>query len=101
MCQYCGSLLSTVHWTEAGAVSSGDRIRAITRRAEVLQAVLPAYGLSLRQGALAGTFHISSADGREGLAHDLDEVWAMTEQMTGCPFDPLDARFTAKDVNAG
>ena len=101
MCQYCGSLLSAVHWTEAGAVSARDRTRATSRRAEVLQAVLRAYGLSLRQGALVGMFHISSADGREGLARDLDEVWAVAEQMTGRHFDPLDARFTAEDADAG
>ena len=42
MCASCGFPAAPGHWTEAGAATAPDRLRARFRRAQVLQSVLPA-----------------------------------------------------------
>ena len=50
MCSACGFPAAPGHWTEAGPSTPHDRMRAKFRRAQVLQKVLPAYGLKVFEG---------------------------------------------------
>lgn len=93
MCSSCGFPASPGHWTEAGAASAPDRLRARFRRAQVLQAVLPAYGLTAHDGGLVPGIQISTLSGTQTIVRDLTEVWATAEQLAGGPVDPLDPRF--------
>lgn len=95
MCSACGFPAAPGHWTEAGAADAPDRLRARFRRAQVLQSVLPAYGLTAHDGALVPGIHISTLSGDQTIARDLAEVWATAERLCGCPIDPLDPRFTS------
>jgi hypothetical protein len=101
MCRYCGFPSPAVHWTEAGAVTSADRAQARGRCAEVLQAILPAYGLTMRYGALAPGFQLSRDGGEWAAARDVDDLWALAEAMAGRAVDPLDPRFTEATSDAG
>lgn len=70
-----------------------DRLRARLRRAQVLQTVLSAYGLTAHDGALVPGIQISNLSGDHTIVRDLTEVWATAERLAGGPVDPLDPRF--------
>lgn len=93
MCASCGFPAAPGHWTEAGAASAPDRLRARFRRAEVLKSVLPAYGLTAHDGAQVPGIQVSTLSGSHALVRDLEEVWAAAEWLSGAPVDPLDPRF--------
>ena len=93
MCSSCGFPAAPGHWTEAGAGTAPDRLRARFRRAQVLQAILPAFGLSAHDGGQVPGIQISTLSGHHEIVRDLDEVWAAAERMTGMKIDPLDRRF--------
>jgi hypothetical protein len=93
MCASCGFPAAPGHWTEAGAASAPDRLRARFRRAEVLKSVLPAYGLTAHDGAQVPGIQLSTLSGSHALVRDLEEVWAVAEKLSGAPVDPLDPRF--------
>ncbi|WP_343713445.1 hypothetical protein [Inquilinus sp.] len=93
MCSGCGFPAAPGHWTEAGAATAPDRLRARFRRAEVLKPVLRAYGLTAHDGGLVPGIQISTLSGHEVLVRDLEELWAAAERMAGRPVDPLDPRF--------
>ncbi len=94
MCSACGFPAAPGHWTEAGAADAPDRLRARFRRAQVLQSVLAAYGLTAHDGAQVPGIQISTPSGDHTIARDLAEVWVTAERLTGRAIDPLDPRFT-------
>jgi hypothetical protein len=94
MCSACGFPAAPGHWTEAGAASIPDRLRARFRRAQVLQPVLAAYGLTAHDGTLVPGIQISTLTGDHTIASDLAEVWVTAERLSGRAVDPLDPRFT-------
>ena len=97
MCANCGFPSAPGHWTEAGNASAHDRLRARFRRAQLLQAVLPAYGLTAHDdGAIPG-LTLSTRTGQHELVADLAEVWSAAERMSGRAVDPLDPRFIGGD----
>ena len=51
MCSACGFPAAPGHWTEAGAATAPDRLRARFRRSASVQSVLPAYGLTAQRTA--------------------------------------------------
>jgi hypothetical protein len=88
------------HWTEAGAADAPERLRARFRRAEILKAVLPAYGLTAHDGALVPGIQVSTLSGNHVMARDLGEVWEAAERLAGAAVDPLDPRFLGGDKAA-
>lgn len=92
MCSSCGFPARPGHWTEAGAASPGDRLRARFRRAQVLRALLPAYGLSAEDDGQIPGIQLASATGAREIVPDLEALWAAAERMAGRPVDPLDPR---------
>ena len=93
MCASCGFPAAPGHWTEAGAATAHDRLRARFRRAQVLQSILPAHGLTAHDGALVPGIQVSTLSGNQEIVRDLEEVWATAERLSGRPLDPLDPRF--------
>lgn len=93
MCSACGFPATPGHWTEAGAATAPDRLRARFRRAQVLRSILPAYGLTAHDGAQVPGIQVSTLSGDQVIARDLDEVWVTAERLAGRPVDPLDPRF--------
>lgn len=98
MCASCGFPAVPGHWTEAGAATPHDRLRARLRRAQILQAVLPGYGLTAHDGLMVPGIQISNRSGHHEIVRDLAEVWAVAERLAGRPVDPLDARFLGGDA---
>jgi len=93
MCSACGFPAAPGHWTEAGAATAPDRLRARFRRAQVLRSILPAYGLTAHDGAQVPGIQVSTLSGNQVIARDLEEVWVTAERLIGRPVDPLDSRF--------
>jgi hypothetical protein len=95
MCSACGYPAAPGHWTEAGAASIGDRLRARFRRAQVLQRVLLPYGLKAHDGGLVPGIQLSTQTGEQAIVRDLTEVWIVAARMSGKTIDPLAAYFVA------
>jgi hypothetical protein len=100
MCASCGYPPAPGHWTEAGIAGRSERLRARFRRAEILKAILPAYGLTAHDGGLVPGIQISTLSGAEAIVEDLAEVWSVAERLAGRPIDPLDPRFISGDEAA-
>jgi hypothetical protein len=92
MCSACGYPAAPGHWTEAGAATAHDRLRGRMRRAQVLQTVLPLYGLKAYDGGEVPGIQISTLSGSQSIVRDLGEVWTLAEKISGGPVDPLDPR---------
>ena len=97
MCSACGFPAAPGHWTEAGAATAHDRLRGRMRRAQVLQTVLPLYGLKAFDGGEVPGIQISTLSGSQSILRNLDEVWALAEKVSGGPVDPLDPRFIGEE----
>ena len=93
MCSACGYPAAPGHWTEAGAASISDRLRARFRRAQVLKRVLSPYGLNAHDGGLVPGIQISTQTGEQVIVRDVAEVWVEAERMCGRTVDPLAACF--------
>jgi hypothetical protein len=96
MCGSCGFPQAKGHWTEAGAATAHDRVRARYRRAQLLQRVLPAFGVNAHDPIVTPGLIVSDMSGRQEIAADLTELWATAERFAGRAIDPLDARFTGE-----
>ncbi|MBB94576.1 MAG: hypothetical protein CML68_08245 [Rhodobacteraceae bacterium] len=93
MCSSCGFPSAPGHWTEAGAPTPGDRMRARFRRAQAASVLLTAYGLTARDDGAVPGVQLSSATGATQIVPDFDKVWAEAARMVGTPIDPLGDRF--------
>ncbi|MFT6105143.1 MAG: hypothetical protein ACJA1E_001572 [Paracoccaceae bacterium] len=98
MCANCGFPAAAGHWTEAGSVTATDRMRARYRRAQVLNTVLPAFGLAAHDDGQVPGIALSSSTGDSARATDLEQFWILAEKMTGHAIDPLDPRLLALTV---
>lgn len=92
MCSSCGFPAAPGHWTDAGAFETHDRLRARFRRAQVLQAVLPKFGLTAHDSISVPGIQLSNMSGSHAMVSDLAELWKEAERMTGGVIDPLDPR---------
>ena len=97
MCNACGNPAAPGHWTEAGADTPGERLRARFRRAQILRSVLPSYGLTAHDGGVVDGIQLSTLSGNSTMVNNLAELWAEAERLTGAPIDPLDPRFLTDD----
>lgn len=97
MCNACGFPAAPGHWTEAGAATPHDRLRARFRRAELLRRVLRPYGLTAHDGGQVPGIQLSTLSGIHAILPDLEALWIEAERLTGAPIDPLDPRFLDAD----
>jgi hypothetical protein len=95
MCASCGFPAAPGHWTEAGAASAPDRLRERFRRARLLQSVLRSHGLTAHDDGQVPGIQISTLAGNRSIVRNLEDVWALAEQLTGRAVDPLDPRFVS------
>lgn len=100
MCANCGYPHAPGHWTEAGAATPADRMRARFRRAGTLQKILSAYGLTAHDDGATPGITIATMTGNHEMVPDLAQVWVAAERMTGRAVDPLDPRFTQAGTEA-
>jgi hypothetical protein len=98
MCANCGFPAAPGHWTEAGAATATDRLRERFRRAQVLQAILPSYGLTAYDDGIISGITVATRTGNHVMVADLTEFWAAAERIGGKVIDPLDSRFTCADA---
>lgn len=97
MCNACGFPATRGHWTEAGAATPHDRLRARLRRAQLLRAILPSYGLTAHDDGLVPGVQLSTPSGQTTILPDLTALWAEAERLTGAAIDPLDPRVLGDD----
>ena len=93
MCSSCGFPSAPGHWTEAGAPTPMDRMRARFRRAQAASVLLAPYGLSARDDGAVPGVQVSSATGATQIIPDFDALWIEAGRMSGQPIDPLGDRF--------
>ena len=93
MCNACGNPAVPGPWTDAGAATPGDRLRARFHRAAVLNAILRPYGLSAHDGGMVPGIQLSTLSGAQVIVPNLAEVWTEAERLCGRPIDPLDPRY--------
>jgi hypothetical protein len=93
MCATCGFPAAPGHWTEAGSAGSAhERVRARFRRAQILQSILPAYGLSAHDSITTLGITLSTQTGIHTIVPDLAALWDAVEALSGHRVDPLDSR---------
>lgn len=97
MCNACGNPAVPGHWTEAGAATPADRLRARFHRAGLLDKVLRPYGLTAYDGGVVPGIQLSTLSGNQSIVPDLSAVWAEAERLLGRPIDPLDPVFLNDD----
>ena len=73
MCANCGFPAAPGHWTEAGAATAPERLRARFRRAQVLQTVLSGYGLTAHDDGVIPGITVATKTGNHVMAADLAE----------------------------
>ena len=93
MCNACGNPAVPGHWTDAGTVTPGDRLRARFHRAGVLNAILRPYGLAAHDGGSVPGIQLSTLSGAQMIVETLADVWTEAERLIGRPIDPLDPRY--------
>jgi hypothetical protein len=93
MCNACGNPAVPGHWTDAGAATAGDRLRARFQRAALLNKVLRPYGLSAHDGGIVPGIQLSTLSGSTVIVPDLGFLWVEAERILGRPIDPLDPAF--------
>jgi hypothetical protein len=93
MCNACGNPAVPGHWTDAGADTPGDRLRARFHRAALLNKILRPYGLSAHDGGVVPGIQLSTLSGSTTIVPDLGSLWAEAERLIGFPIDPLDAAY--------
>lgn len=93
MCNACGNPAVPGHWTDAGAATAGDRLRARFQRAALLNKVLRPYGLSAHDGGVVPGIQLSTLSGSTVIVPDLGSLWVEAERILGRPIDPLDTAF--------
>jgi hypothetical protein len=101
MCALCGLPATSGHWTEAGARTPAERMRARLRRAAVLRLVLRAHGLDAHDGTLLPGVQLLAPGGRQVLASDLGVLWREAQRLLGAPVDPLDPRLLSELEGGG
>jgi hypothetical protein len=93
MCNACGNPAVPGHWTDAGAQTPGDRMRARFHRVALLNKILRPYGLSAHDGGFVPGIQLSTLSGSTTIVPDLGSLWAEAERLIGFPIDPLDAAY--------
>lgn len=89
MCSACGFPAAPGHWTDAGAVTPGGRLRNRFARIAVVNRLLAPYHLQAHDdGAIPG-LQLASRSGDHAIVPDLEALWVAAERMAGCPIDPL------------
>ena len=72
MCNACGFPAAPGHWTDAGAISAGDRLRLRFARLAVVNRLLAPYGLSARDDGATPGLQLFAPGGEWVLVPDLD-----------------------------
>lgn len=97
MCNACGNPSAPGHWTEAGADTPSDRLRARFHRARLLDSVLRPYGLTAHDGGMVPGIQLGTLSGNQSIVPNLETVWIEAERLLGHAIDPLDPDFLADD----
>jgi hypothetical protein len=95
MCSACGFPAAPGHWTDAGAQSSGDRLRLRFIRVEAVNRLLAPYGLKAYDDGVTPGLQLLAPDGWRALVPNLEALWTAAAQKAGEPIDPLSPRALA------
>jgi hypothetical protein len=89
MCSACGFPAAPGHWTDAGAVTAGDRLRNRFARLSVVNRILAPYHLHAHDDGSIPGLQLSNSSGQHVLVADLEALWTEAERMAGRKIDPL------------
>ena len=92
MCNACGFPAAPGHWTDAGAIGAGDRLRLRFARLAVVNRLLAPYGLSARDDGATPGLQLFAPGGEWVLVPDLDALWREASRLARGPVDPMSDR---------
>lgn len=96
MCSICGFPQTAGHWSDAGSLTTHDRVRARFIRAYKLNSVLRNYRLSVHDDGVSPGMQISDGRGNVVIAADLRDLWIAAGRLCGQTIDPLDPLFAGE-----
>lgn len=89
MCSACGYPPAPGHWTDAGAITPGERMRNRLIRLTVVNRILAPYRLTARDDGVIPGIVLSSGFGASIIVPDLETLWIEAARMAGQPIDPF------------
>jgi hypothetical protein len=91
MCGFCAVFAGSPHWVDGPAPEQpDDHTRHLVRRArlQLVNAVIALHGC-VAEDWHGGQYILRSQRGRSEIVNSLPEVWALVEQISGKPLDPM------------
>ncbi|CDX51301.1 conserved hypothetical protein [Mesorhizobium plurifarium] len=92
MCSACGFPSRPGHWTDAGAVRPGSRLRLRLTRLAIVNRLLAPYRLTAYDDGATPGLQLMAPGGERVLVPDLEALWTEAARMARTPIDPLSAR---------
>ncbi|GHH02533.1 hypothetical protein [Pseudodonghicola xiamenensis] len=89
MCNACGFPARPGVWTEAGAETAMDKMRAQLMQGAVINRLLRPHGLVASDGGTVPGIQLSTMTGATTIVDDLPMLWEEVERQLGHPLDPL------------
>lgn len=89
MCSACGFPSRPGHWTDAGGITPGDRLRLRFIRVAAINRLLAPWGLKAYDDGVTPGLQLFAPGGARELVADLDSLWAAAARMAAGPVDPL------------
>lgn len=92
MCSACGFPSRPGHWTDAGGVTPGERLRLRFARVAAINRLLAPYGLKAHDDGVTPGLQLFAPGGARELVADLEALWSAAARLVGQPIDPLSPR---------
>ena len=92
MCSACGFPSLPGHWTDAGALHAGSRLRLRFTRLAIINRLLAPYRLTAHDDGATPGLQLMAPGGERVLVADLEALWTEAARLAGAPIDPLSAR---------
>jgi hypothetical protein len=89
MCSACGFPALPGHWTDAGALRPGSRLRLRFARLAIINRLLAPYRLSAYDDGATPGLQLMAPGGERVLVSDLEKLWSEAARLAGTPIDPL------------
>lgn len=92
MCSACGFPSRPGHWTDAGALRPGSRLRLRFVRLAIINRLLAPYRLTAYDDGATPGLQLMAPGGERVLVADLEALWSEAARLAGTPVDPLSPR---------
>lgn len=92
MCSACGFPSLPGHWTDAGGLRPGSRLRLRFARLAIINRLLAPYRLTAYDDGATPGLQLMAPGGERVLVADLEALWTEAARLAGTSIDPLSPR---------